>query len=330
MPRRLLTALLLALLASAAPRTASACSAAYCPGPRLWLEPGASVPASAPGVWVDLSLVGEVTPTVELWMDVDGELIQQDARLEGELLVPAAGFVEGALYQVRAVRECETQEVDFRVGPAAALPETLGRGRVFATGQTELPIPAWDGSCYGGVDAAYADVWVDGDDALEPWHDLLVWETYVDGERYAPRGTINPEGYYGLPADVQHDARFSWRGPANDRVYAACGEVPAGASSEGVSEGVHTVVLRASIPGTDVVLDSNPITVDLRCDAPPPYDPLADCPSGIIGPQGACHPAGEPLPSAGGCSVSPTRPATWALPLLAVALAFGLRRQRVR
>ncbi|MEQ9074716.1 MAG: hypothetical protein RLP09_12735 [Sandaracinaceae bacterium] len=330
MTHRIVASLLVGLVGLAAPRAASACSAEYCPGPRIWLEAGASLPANTPGVWVDLSRVVDAAPELELWLEVEGELVEQEARLEGELLVPAAGFVEGATYQVRAVRACVTQEVDFVVGPEAPLPEALGLGRVIETGRASMPIPAYDGSCYSGVDAAYADVWVEPGAELEGWHDAVIWETFVDGERYAPRGTINAGGgAYTVPSDVQYDERHSWWGPATDRVYAACGEVPEGAVSEGVGEGVHTVVLRASIPGTDVVVESNPITVELLCGAAPePYDPRDDCPSGLIGPQGACHPAGEPLPASGGCSVSPTRPAAWALPLLALALGACLRRRR--
>lgn len=324
------------------PSEASACSGPACVAPEHVPADGATVPANAAGLQLlDLAPLTEM-PSARLFeITADGEVevpITLD-RETFEILLEGSLAQEGS-YRLESDAGCglEPAEATFTAGPAAPLPTTLGALEAGPMSWGTVPVPDDSGSCYADVEAVVVDVSLGLSPEAEPWASLFVYETYVDGELYAPAGTISPGSAYGDPYAGAAPGG-SWVGRGVDRVYARCGGLPESAWDEGVAEGTHTVEIRATLPGTDVVLVSEPAVVDLYCAPHPPRcDPSAppspecprptDCVYGRDPATGECMPWPEcpdtydptydsecpasmyyvghsgPVTEAGGCSVS--------------------------
>lgn len=344
--RATLSVLLVAAALVGAPGDASACSAAACQPVTVAAEGGVlHLPATAPGVRLepgfDPSVAGPVTPLVRLFEvdPVSGEYVEQAVRVEDDIAIPEIGFRPDAQYELEVRSEClgepVTDVVMIVTGAEASLPGALGALHAGSTTAGSVPAPVSTGSCYEDIAASYVDVSVELDPTTSPWSDALVWETLVDGAPYAPRGTLTTSNPWGLPGDYSADPRGSWRGPARDRVYAAC-DPTAVEQSEGVAEGPHEVVMRAYVPGTDVVLETAPVIVELACAVEPPTYEDPSCPSGMYGPQGQCHPGygDEPPPSdhgdgVAGCSAAPGGHTPGGVVLVMLAALGVIARRRV-
>jgi uncharacterized protein (TIGR03382 family) len=50
-------------------------------------------------------------------------------------------------------------------------------------------------------------------------------------------------------------------------VYAACAPEDLNNTSPGAEQGAHEVVMRATLPGTDIALETAAVTIEVRCDA---------------------------------------------------------------
>lgn len=101
------------------------------------------------------------------------------------------------------------------------------------------------------------------------WQDRLLFRTLVDGEPWAGAGSscsVIPSGR-------------SWRQIGQEIIYGTCTDpdvrVPVplarrgpGGPSRLLAATTHTVQMQAFLPGTDIVLESGTLTVDLTCPGP--------------------------------------------------------------
>lgn len=123
------------------------------------------------------------------------------------------------------------------------------------------------GSCSTALWVAQALTEVTLPEVASEWRDQLLYRTLVDGEVW--RGSVSLCVHY-LPGRT-------WRKVGEDLVFAACpkpsgrGQTETGiAYSEdgghrGLSAAQHAVKVQAFLPGTDVVLETETLTVDLSC-----------------------------------------------------------------
>jgi uncharacterized protein (TIGR03382 family) len=247
---------------------AAACSAFACQGAEAVVPVDGLVPANAPAM--ELLHAFEADVAVEL-LELGAGTAHGVSRAES-LVMFDAPLVEGERYRLRAITSCETleepriAEVEFEVGAAAPLPTALGALSAGDSTLGEVSQPA-SGSCFEPAAAAYVDIELTHPLETLPWKDVLVYHTYVDGEIYAPQGSIIPrhrEGWSseGTPPDSLLGG--SWIGRGRDRIYAQCGE--SNGVNEGVGEGPHMVRMRATLPGTDLVLETAEIPIELSCD----------------------------------------------------------------
>jgi hypothetical protein len=177
----------------------------------------------------------------------------------------------------------------FLAADAAPLPAALG-----VLAETErrvgpLVVPS-DGLCSTEVEAHQIGIELQLDPEAAAWRDALHFETLVDGRTWrASRSVIGvtPPGE-------------SWQGRAVDRVYRVCDRGADQTVSEGLAEGLHEVVMRATLPGSGTVVSSSSLTVEIDCE-----------PAGGTG---------------GGCDAGASGSSGWLL--LGALAALGCRRRR--
>ena len=114
-------------------------------------------------------------------------------------------------------------------------------------------------SCSAGVNAAQLPIEMDLPEAMRAFRDQLYFETIIDGtDRWSPSASICSLVLPGA----------SWRGKGVDLLFSACGDTPALADG-GLAAGRHTVEMRASLPGTDVLAVTSKVEIELRCPKEP-------------------------------------------------------------
>ncbi len=245
----------------------------------------------------------------------DGAIIDLEGEMTGPLylLTPASDLQKGQRYRLVDDAACEAQSDDgpwestFEVGEPAPLPETLGTISARAEGIGELTIATFGGQC--GVRATADRVSIALEPAADaaPWLDVLHFETLVNDERWAPRR---------LSVSIL-DPGASWVGRGRDLLYRACeteyGEEPIAQ----LAAGTHTVRFRATLPGTDLELETPEVTVNLSC----PRDEHPD--AGAALPPGPDAGAAADPSSGGGCRAASAGPGSAYLVLmLAIVLAW--------
>lgn len=179
-------------------------------------------------------------------------------------IAPERALREGITYQLEQPSFCGASSAPpslgpIVVGPAAPLPTTLGALTVETATVGWLDIPH-GASCATAAMSAHAGIELALSAEALPWRDALVFETYVDGQRWKPQRYTNRR----VPAGE------SWSGRGRDRVYGVCPSTSF-FDQRGVPLDVpHTVVMRATLPGTAVALETAPVTVMLSCTPPSP------------------------------------------------------------
>lgn len=265
-----------------------ACSGLPCGPGYLLPGPDGQVPANAPALlWMpskdDFAERPSLDPSVT---GPDGQPV--DFTIVGG---PATGPwqvrlnppLQMGLHVFRSESRCpvgpsEDQEFSFRVTPEAPRPTSLGAMRVARAFEGEIRLGTSGGSCDTAIVADTVDVEVDLAPEAEPWKDVLLLETLVDGEPWRPRGSIVQR----VPAGA------SWVGRMRDRVYAVCSVPGAEPTERGVDEGLHTIEMVARLPGDEAfVIRSEPLSVMFECgsDPDPTPDPDVDDPD-VDGPDG--------------------------------------------
>jgi hypothetical protein len=258
-----LMALSAALIALSAER-AEACSVGACWREAFFVpDEGAVVPANAPAfVWSPMRNSSEPGPeAVEL---VAAHAPEAPIALEaserdhgGYLLSLTAGLEAGATYRLVDTGVCGDDElvgprVEFTATAAAPLPQELGALVATPEGVGELQL-AEGGLCTATVEADRVRLSLVPSAETEPWLDLLQFQTLVNGEvwyRFADETDTYAPG-------------ASWVGRGEDRLYRLCQDEAF--VREGVGEDRVEVMMRATLPGTDAILETAPITIELDC-----------------------------------------------------------------
>jgi len=160
----------------------------------------------------------------------------------------------------------------FKAIEKAPLPTSLGA--LVAQPAKRQPVEYGTGAaCFEELDAITVDI------ALaepSPFHDALEFTTLVDGEVFRPTSRL---GY-------QPPVGNSWQGHGIDQLYSLCDWEDRFTRQLGLEEGLHEVQLVATLPGTDTVIKSDVIMVELDCKlAAEMMDELDSSVEGINGPE---------------------------------------------
>ncbi|WP_157070355.1 hypothetical protein [Sandaracinus amylolyticus] len=263
--KMLVVAALLSVAAVSSPASrASACSAHACPPVRFHPTSAANadeVPV-VPENGAILSITGGgavASRTLVAVRERDGESTTIELAVE-DGVVRLDGALEGDVWTLTESHACETGPMSdeatttVRVGAPATAPVALGTLHAGRWARREIVVPDSSGPCSSPIDSATIELDVVLDASVAPWRDLLQWETLVDGEPFTGGGLL------GQPA------------PNSAIVFVACEPPTSGQHPPDLEEGLHSVQRRASLPGSDEVLATDEIEIELRCD-PPPSDP---------------------------------------------------------
>jgi hypothetical protein len=185
-------------------------------------------------------------------LPVEYELVTKDQSQSLWLFRPRDGFKIGKTYVFTTQRTFkflergEEQRVSVTVSDLAAVspagPVALKIGEPII----DALLIAAGVSCSRYVNAAQLPIEMDLPEAMRAFRDHLYFETIVDGtDRWIPSASIC--------APIVPGA--SWRGKGVDLLFSACGD--------GLAAGRHTVEMRASLPGTDVVAVTSKVEVEL-------------------------------------------------------------------
>lgn len=342
-PLKLSLAVMALLVPTLAQSTGEACTGMYCLPLRTLPQQSATVPANLPAFRIygeprlpfvapdggipDGGFVDGSAPLAEL-------VYTLSRRSAGHTPVPLgmvnvmgpwrdvpinAPLVVGETYEliVRApcVDSTQTIETLFTAGPAAAAPTSLGQLVMDPPRARTVPIPTINGGCSIDAPAYGADVHVELSSDAQPWSDVLVYTTLVDGMPWAPEFSLN--GSFGMRFPAPGGA---YLGRGRDEVHTLCG-----GRTQVLAAGTHTVQMTAQRPGDPTILRTNEVMVELRCPANTNTD-------GGYSPD-AITETPRPMHGGGGCSVArrpgQRAPGGFALALFAVALVAqrALRRQ---
>lgn len=287
-------------------RPADACSPPPCWGGFLTPGDSARVPANLPAIhWQPMRTYdgAPMDPANVTLRTQSGTAIALTATEQPDgsfLFTPATALVPDEIYVLADGNTCgltgETgPTATFQTTAAAPLPTQLGA--LVATEATvgPLEVATLRGSCSSQVQADTASVIVERTAEADPWHDVLHYETFVDGRPWSPQSSLN-----GLVAPGT-----SWRGRGTDRIYRVC-STDDDTLGEGLAEGTHVIAMHAKLPGTTSTMTATEVTVELSCSDPP---------------------ANNDEGSDGGCSTS-DGDASWLT--LGIAVLLGRRRRARR
>jgi hypothetical protein len=309
----LLAAPLLGLLV---PRAADACAPVPCYATQSFVLPRAgSIPANAPGIalFEGRTIANAPARTLSFQRTDGASPVDVPFTRDGGVIRPDQPFVEGASYRFVITNNCSTVAMpsdssEFKVGPSAPLPTTLGQLAV-ARKSGVLKVDHAS-ACSADVGLPHAEIEIQLSAAAAPWKELIVFRTFVDGERWGAREETG---------QVTHPGG-SWKGPGKDVVYARCSDSPNYLG--GVKPGKHTIVMKGTIPGTDVALETAAVEVDLDCSNPQIGDITPD--------RDQLQPKDEGDDMAKtGCSASPAGAASAPFAALVLGLSVVITR-RVR
>lgn len=158
-------------------------------------------------------------------------------------------------------------QAEWTVGPAAPLPMSLGTlvASDVTISSIDLATVGNGGRCFEPIDAAFVDISLMPSAEATPWLPLLIFETYVDGQRWHPSAI----------SISNHRIGHSWQGSGRDRLVADCGA--ANPRFPALAPGAHTVELRARLVGHAAALATAPLTVQLDCTPTTTTDESGGC-----------------------------------------------------
>jgi hypothetical protein len=182
------------------------------------------------------------------------------------LLVPNAPLVAYTAYVLTDQNVCTVgvsgPSVTFTAGAAAPLPTALGALDAAAPQfVAALSVGTSSGACSTDVMAATISIDLQPTPEAAAWLDVLHFETLVDGVPWRGSGLLAPG--------------TTRRGRGRDSLYRICSSTDPLATG-GLSAGTHQVAMRATLPGTGMVLMTDAITVELLCESDPPPECAAD------------------------------------------------------
>jgi len=140
----------------------------------------------------------------------------------------------------------------FTVTESAPLPTTLGV--LAADTESHRTITIDSASCDEQVSVCGVAVEIALSAEARPWADALSYSTSVDGQPWRmARSALFPNVTGG-----------SFVGRGTDVIFARS-PAPADGTAAGTSFGTHTIAMRARLPGTDLILETAPIEINLDC-----------------------------------------------------------------
>ena len=260
-----------------APERSAACSCmCYFP---TWgfVSGGGLIPSNSPGLlwWgkfegsngEDQDLPVQIANASGEPLAVEYELVSKDQPRSLWLFRPRDGFKIGKSYVFTTQHICKDhlnrlnseQQISVTVSDEAAVspagPVALKIGEPI-TGALHIAAGV---SCGVSVNAARLPIEMDLPEALGAFRDQLYFETFIDGtDRWSPSASICSLVLPGA----------SWQGKGVDLLFSICGDTPAFADG-GLAAGRHTVEMRASLPGTDILAVTSKVEVELRCPKEP-------------------------------------------------------------
>jgi MYXO-CTERM domain-containing protein len=286
--------LILASIAVLSPSQAEACSPPLCWAAGYVPEEGASVPANLPAIyWRPLGEYGETPdPALVTLTELAPETpIALTPTLLGNghyLLTPARELTAGKTYRLDDTTLCrglgDPAQISFDAAATSALPTTLGQLGSTDEGVGDLTVATGSGSCSTTIKAHRVLIALQLSSSAQPWFEALHFTTEVDGQPWSAASSIV----------AMRTPGTSWAGRGRDRLYLVCETDGYSQPAGGLEAGSHSVVLKATLPGTDVALQTAPITVTLSC------DPLADAGPGDAQPPADAGPALDSAPPTDG------------------------------
>jgi len=142
---------------------------------------------------------------------------------------------------------------------AAPIPAHLGSLSAAPAVHGPLAIASDGGGCSRERAVVHVDVALTLDAAAQPWADLLLYETRVDGAHYQAASSA----IHGPPPHV------SWMGRGRDRLFALCDGAAGAGEPAGLAPGTHAVQLIATLPGSDARIVSDTLEIELACPGAP-------------------------------------------------------------
>jgi hypothetical protein len=197
-------------------------------------------------------------------LPVKYELVSKDKPRSLWLFRPRDGFKIGKSYVFTTRQVCQKflgngneQRISVTVSDQAAVspagPVALKVGEPI----TDALQIAKGVSCAESVTAAQLPIEMDLPEAMRTFHDQLYFETIIDGtDRWGPSASICTLVLPGA----------SWRGKGVDLLFSVCGDTQ---PPRGLAAGRHTVEMRASLPGTDILAVTSKVEIDLKCPKEP-------------------------------------------------------------
>lgn len=278
-------------LVAATPSIADACSAPACWPGAMTPTAGSTVPSNLPGIFWRPQNAGTDSASdpslVVLATAADpGTPLPVTATAVGGgafVLVPTQPLSENTAYVVTDHNTCADTvgtmgpTTSFQVGPPAPLPTVLGTLEITSDAIEMIDVATTSGSCSASILAHRVGITPALIFEATPWTDVFHFETYVDGALWQRTES--------LPTPIS--VRGTWQ------LYRTC-ESDDPLASAGLAAGPHTVTVKATIPGTSVVLSSEPLTVALDCPGEAPGDHGGDNAGG--GADGGCQAGGSSAP----------------------------------
>jgi hypothetical protein len=207
-----------------------------------------------------------------------------------------------------AYATAEELDTVIETGPEVPLPTELGR--LFAAEPRATTVLAAyadnpNAACSGYPDAVVVDLELEFTDEVTPWRELLLYWSVVDGVAVHHYESLN-DAWERPPSPAPDGKDYLWVPCPTDTSWAA----PLGS----VEPGVHSVQMMAWLPGTNEVISSETIEIELRCAEEPVVDPDASVPvtldAGTPEPEPQPEPQPEPDPVDASTSVSAPDSAT--------------------
>lgn len=278
------------------------------------------MPANLRAIWLASDTVdANVLDTVEVFDLTEGAAlpVERSVAKDGVHLVPMARLQPGHSYAViappcddMAPREVGAFTVDSRDAP---LPTTLGAVAVTPSTIASIALPGGP-ACYDEVVSAVVEVTLDTTEEAFPWRQALRYRIDVDGRPWQDPTTRATGPYPPTMMPVDGSAGF--------RVWATCD--PERAHDSSLTPGVHTLVMHATLPGTDVVLSTEPLHFELTCETTPDASPETETDRPATPTPPLARDA-EDDPAAGCQTSTPTRDSSWPWLLGAVLMLLAMR-----
>lgn len=208
------------------------------------------------------------------------EFLSPETRLF--LVAPADGFIPGATYRFTdrnherwyrwpygLYHQTAFQQVTITVDDEELTAQDMLLD-VSSTQNHDTLRVASGGMCSSEIEARTVRIFVET--PVPEWRGGLLYRTWVDGKRWQGRDSLC---HRVVPGRSMNDSE-----PGTDTVYAGCDifteRMRRGLVEDGIDpdhywswgalrDSFHTLKVEAFLPGTDVVFESEPIRIDLRC-----------------------------------------------------------------